>query len=79
MSEHDRDFVDHAAEVDNSYQANASASNAAKKTLQSRHGKHLSKHRRGYDPNCEQCRRESQQEYERKLASGELNRIDVPD
>jgi hypothetical protein len=46
----------------------------------SRHADHIAgKHDHKYDPDCEDCRIHAEEEYQRKLASGELNRIEFMD
>ena len=45
-----------------------------------RHADHIAgKHHHKYDPKCDDCRVAAQEEYKRKLASGELNRIEFLD
>jgi hypothetical protein len=44
------------------------------------HADHIAgKHHHKYDPACDDCRCEAEEEYKRKLASGELNRIEFMD
>jgi hypothetical protein len=43
------------------------------------HADHLAGRHGKYDPGCDHCRLEAEKEYQRKLASGELNRIEFLD
>ena len=43
------------------------------------HADHLAGRHGKYDPTCDHCRTEAEKEYQRKLASGELNRIEFLD
>lgn len=43
------------------------------------HTDHLAGRHGKYDPTCEHCRLQAEKEYKRKLASGELNRIEFLD
>jgi hypothetical protein len=43
------------------------------------HADHLAGRHGKYDPACDHCRLEAEKEYQRKLASGELNRIEFLD
>jgi hypothetical protein len=43
------------------------------------HADHLAGRHGKYDPTCDHCRLEAEKEYQRKLASGELNRIEFLD
>ena len=44
-----------------------------------RHADHIAGKHRSYDPDCEDCRRQAEQEYRGKLESGELNNIEFKD
>lgn len=43
------------------------------------HAEHMRGNHQTYDPDCDHCRRHAEEEYQQRLASGEFNRIELPD
>lgn len=59
---------------------NSEPSDPVPSTDDSQHADHIAgKHYHKYDPDCADCRLAAEQEYKKKLASGELNKIEFVD
>ena len=49
------------------------------RTDPAQHADHLAGKHHCYDPDCDDCRRKAEEDYRKKLESGELNNIEFKD